>query len=81
MRYTYGIILYNKRFILIEAVIGLHILGDCDKCVFDDDCYHNKGVWLCNELNNKVRYISNSKQLIMSLIISSYVKMHRYYII
>lgn len=39
MRYTYGIVLDNNKFILIKAAIGTHLYGDCDKCVFDNNCY------------------------------------------
>ena len=63
MRYTYSIILDNNKFILIKAVTGLHRLGDCDKCIFDGDCYYRKGIWLCNDLDSRVRYICDFKKV------------------
>lgn len=83
MRYTYSIVLSNKKFILIKSVIGPHKYGDCDKCVFNDNCHLiGEGHLLCNKLNNEVRYVCDKRILNnISLIISSYVKMHGFYII
>lgn len=83
MKYTYSIVLSDKKFILIKSVIGPHKYGDCDKCVFNDSCHLiGEGCWLCNKLANEVRYICDKRRLNnISLIISSYVKMHECYII
>lgn len=83
MRYTYSIVLSDKKFILIKAVIGHHRYDDCDRCVFNDNCLLiREGGWLCNKLDNEVRYICDKRRLNnISLIISSYVKMHERYII
>lgn len=86
MRYTYSIVLSDNKFILIKAVIGHHRYGDCDKCVFGCECLLSfltgeEGL-LCNKLNNEVRYICDKRRLNnISLIISSYVKMHELHII
>lgn len=83
MKYTYSIVLSDKKFILIKSVIGPHKYGDCDKCIFNGNCHLiGEGCWLCNKLTNEVRYICDKRRLNnISLIISSYVKMHERYII
>lgn len=86
MKYTYSIVLSDKKFILIKSVIGHHEYNDCNKCVFSRECLlifltEGEGL-LCNKLANEVRYICDKRRLNnISLIISSYVKMHECYII
>lgn len=88
MRYTYSIVLSDsdKEFTLIKAVIGHHEYNDCNKCVFNRECLlifltEGEGL-LCNKLDNEVRYICDKRRLNnISLIISSYVKMHELHII